>query len=114
MSGSSDKCCAEVWQRHSMRPYCCGAKAKVERDGKFYCGRHDPVASAAKAAARATEFDKEWSERKRKFALEGAAADLLSALKALVCDHGGTWRVGASDPKAIAARAAIAKAEAAV
>ncbi len=44
-------CCAGVPMRlnfYRTRP--CGCPAKVERDGKPYCGRHDPVAKAERAA----------------------------------------------------------------
>ncbi len=37
-------CETDVWSEY--RAYRCSAKAKVERDGKSYCGRHDPVAKA--------------------------------------------------------------------
>lgn len=45
-----EKCCKTVWTAGAMkkerfiwhsRP--CSRKAKVERDGRFYCGIHDPV-----------------------------------------------------------------------
>lgn len=36
-----------------MRFYACGRKAKVERDGKWYCGLHDPQRPPTPAQLRA-------------------------------------------------------------
>jgi copper(I)-binding protein len=57
---SEHRCQEKVWPAGSMRSYPCGAKAKVERDGKHYCGRHDPVRVAEKKAARAAALKVEW------------------------------------------------------
>lgn len=48
------KCCATIsgmWQS-----YGCPCMAKVVRDGKPYCGRHDPDRRKAKNAARKSEI----------------------------------------------------------
>ena len=45
------RCCNTKWTYGGYRRTCTKT-AKVERDGKWYCGIHDPVARAEKAAAR--------------------------------------------------------------
>ena len=42
MSTEPQKCCKEVYGRYSGCLEQCGKKAKVVRDGKPYCGIHDP------------------------------------------------------------------------
>ena len=42
---------------HGHRAQRCPNNAKVERDGKWYCGIHDPVARRAKSKARFVEWD---------------------------------------------------------
>lgn len=37
----------------------CGKPAKMEHEGKCYCGRHDPVKRAAKNAERHARWDRE-------------------------------------------------------
>ncbi len=45
-------CCASVPMKTNFyRPRPCKFKACVERNGKWYCKRHDPVASEAKRQA---------------------------------------------------------------
>jgi len=68
----------------------CGNKAKVEHNGKRYCGIHDPVRRAERQA------------KHEQWALEKATSDLLEACKEML-----EGRKGARDK----ARAAIAKAE---
>lgn len=51
MTDTKHTCCASVRVGDLYRWRPCGAAAKVERDGKHYCGRHDPVALDAKSKA---------------------------------------------------------------
>lgn len=54
-------CCGVIFERGYA--WECGKNAKYERDGKHYCGVHDPVAVAAR---RQKSFDKhkaEWDAR---------------------------------------------------
>ena len=78
----TETCCAKVctnpgsddrWHR-SYKP--CGKTAKFERDGKFYCGTHDPVAREAKQNATRAKWHAEWdrSAREQKFAAAAPAA----------------------------------------
>ncbi|MGZ3235751.1 MAG: hypothetical protein ACXU8A_00075 [Burkholderiaceae bacterium] len=58
-------CCAAVysgdtWHRRS-KP--CGKKAKFDRDGKHYCGTHDPVTRKAKQDASLEEFRRKCNAR---------------------------------------------------
>ena len=53
MSGHT--CCEPMRAIGWGRSYACGAKAKVERDGRWYCLRHDPVARKARADAKDAE-----------------------------------------------------------
>ena len=64
MSGNN-KCSVRVYSGGSYMGYPCGKSAKVERDGKHYCGTHDPVRVAARAAARETEFQHRWQAQKQ-------------------------------------------------
>lgn len=57
------KCCGQRWFHFSW--VSCGKTGKTERDGKFYCGRHDPVRRKEKEDARSAKFETERAERKR-------------------------------------------------
>lgn len=76
-------CCAEVLRGTEWRPRkeACGCKASVERDGKWYCKRHDPVAKAEKQDAQLKAWRLELAAKEKKNRLEQAAPDLLAALK---------------------------------
>jgi len=132
-------CCKPVYSPGALignRCHPCGAKAKHIRDGKPYCGRHDPVARKAKddakTAARAAGWERLNASR-AKAAAEAAEQkrraecydDLLAALTDLadIIDAAGlvnlscgvqlgptVWFVKASDRLGFA-RAAIAKAQ---
>lgn len=41
----------------------CSRNGKVERDGKWYCGQHDPVAVEERRAARSRRWDEEDARR---------------------------------------------------
>ena len=99
-----------VWSRHT---YACGKTAKVERDGKWYCGIHDPVRVAAKRAERDAEYARKCTERSAKWSMERAAPDLLAALKAVVhrTELGTALFHKLTEENAEQALAAIAKAE---
>jgi hypothetical protein len=73
------RCCKGIYRNYSL--YQCSAKASVERDGKFYCGRHDPVKCKAKSDARHTAFLAEVEVREKQRKKERAAEELLEQLK---------------------------------
>jgi hypothetical protein len=110
----SDKkpCCVRVYpncRAGSFRGHMCQKAAKVEREGKWYCGIHDPVTAEDKRAQRHAAWEVEYEASKAKNRLQSAAPDLLFALKNLLAvknGEGGT--VFNSDEIALAA---IAKAE---
>lgn len=56
---ASKRCEASLFS--NFRGYPCGRTAKFERDGKYYCGTHDP----AKVSARRAERDARWAEEDR-------------------------------------------------
>lgn len=82
-STKSDRhtCEAAVWARGYFRTYACGKTAKVERDGKWYCGIHDPVRLAEKRAARDAEYDRRYAENRKHQQLRDAAPELYEALR---------------------------------
>ena len=43
----------------------CGATAKIERDGNWYCKRHDPVLVKAKQDERNKAWEAEFQEKKK-------------------------------------------------
>jgi hypothetical protein len=76
-------CCAKISDNDRWRPYyhSCGKNAKYEREGKFYCGTHDPVAVAAKRDARSADYRSKCAEQTKIYRLQNAAPDLLAALQ---------------------------------
>ena len=113
MTTEAKTCCASTWSGYWNKP--CRNIGKVERDGKWYCGIHDPAAVKKKQDARNAAYEagrKEWqagidAQVKARNELARRAAcfdDLLEALK-------GVLRV--ADRATVefdAARAVIAKA----
>lgn len=75
------KCEGKKWPRDSMRPWPCGLKAKVEREGHWFCGTHDPIAVAKKDEARNAKGRAAADQRMEIWRLNGAASDLLSAAR---------------------------------
>ena len=79
------KCCTRVFSGGLYTGILCGRNAKFERDGKHFCGTHDPVARAAKDEAR-INFWRDQFLTKRAAAdaqLIAAAPDMLEALQAI-------------------------------
>lgn len=54
----------------------CKARAKVERDGKHYCGRHDPEARRAKNEEKRKQWKEEAAEHRK--AAERRALEILA------------------------------------
>ncbi len=57
------KCCAKTGNGYFGSP--CIKSAKYERDGKWYCGTHDPVAIKAKRDARNSEWKREFDAKNK-------------------------------------------------
>lgn len=60
MTTAKHKCCGSVWPAGAYRTYPCRHNAKVERDGNWYCGTHDPVAIKEKQDKKNAESDARW------------------------------------------------------
>lgn len=85
-------CCASIWDKYSFRSNACGKTAKMEHEGKHYCGIHDPLKNAKKAAEREAQWAKEREESARKFRLTQAAPEMLALLIESQASIGGDWR----------------------
>lgn len=76
------KCCGQVYvpqSFHSFRP--CDKSAKIERNGKWYCGLHDPEAKKARRAANDAKYSEKSKKNHAAWVLQCAAPDLLAACK---------------------------------
>jgi hypothetical protein len=69
MNESGQVCCSRIWDRY-YGSYPCRRRGKVDRDGKWYCGIHDPVRRKEKQDARDAAWrakqevhDKAWRRR---------------------------------------------------
>ena len=110
-------CCGTTFVQFWTRP--CGINASIERDGKWYCKKHDPVSIKEKQADKNKKWSEEYEARKAESAKKQALVaetqrradcfdDLLDALKSLVANlFEGDF---ISETRIDAARAAIAKA----
>ena len=113
MTTEAKTCCGSTWTSRWINH--CHNKGKVERDGKWYCGIHDPVAVKKKRDERNAVYAEERKEAQSRIDARvkaeaemarraGCVDDLLDALQ-------GVLRV--ADRATVefdAARAAIAKA----
>ncbi len=86
MSELRHTCCERVQKNYLF--YLCGKTAKHERDNKWYCGMHDPIAVAAKHAKRKEAHDenlrafyKAQEEKKETQRRADLYPELLDALK---------------------------------
>lgn len=76
--------CAGVFYPSGMsfpRPHKCSRKGTVERDGKWWCGIHDPVAKQKKRTAWEAKFRDKMNRERRVMRLQFAAPKMLEALK---------------------------------
>lgn len=82
----------------------CARNGVVERDGKFYCRQHDPVAVRQREDDRRAKWRGEWATevaaRKEADRLAALHADALAAIREIAAGH--------NDPRALAA-ATLAK-----
>ena len=107
MSATKHTCAARVWRGY--HSYTCGKAAKAERDGKWYCGTHDPERLRAKDEAR----EAKWAHERAIRDAEDAINSALDAAARLV--ESGAWREAdliAARSKIIDARADLANLEA--
>jgi len=77
----------DMWHPHK-----CGQKASVEREGKWYCKRHDPVALNAKRDEKEkawnARFNKDMAEARSNRAAVASVDDLLRAVKLVLALDG--------------------------
>lgn len=82
------RCCATVYD-HSMnfpRPKQCKRNAMVERDGKPYCGTHDPVSKQSRDEARSAQWKKESEARSLRWKKETALWNLGDLVESSATD----------------------------
>ena len=78
-----EQCCALVskgttWHRYRMR---CTRNKKVEREGRPYCGKHDPVKVAEKYAKRQMKWDENDKRRARERITGNIGAAVVESYK---------------------------------
>lgn len=117
------QCQKHIYDGGSFRGYSCSRKGKVERNGRWYCNQHDPVAVAERDKRKNEEWERQWEEKKvRRAEQEAQRIDnerKLAAFPALVeaCNLAlgeAPWCPLGEDVKAklkAALRAALAKDE---
>lgn len=88
---SKQQCCVEVWGE--WRSHQCSRAGKIERDGKFYCGQHDPVAIKEKDEEKRRQREAESKARARQAELQSLRYQVCAGLTAAdlrrVLDLGG-------------------------
>jgi hypothetical protein len=82
----SETCCKKISNRDAWHPvyHTCGKPAKVEVDGKHYCGIHDPIKRERREQERQQGRDAEWQESRRIQRLHNASQDMLDTLQFLI------------------------------
>ena len=85
---SAPKCAERVYPSGSWCGHDCTKTVKVERDGKWYCGIHDPVKVAEKraeraAAARARMDEADRAYRRQK-AIQKAERELIDMVMEII------------------------------
>jgi uncharacterized Zn finger protein (UPF0148 family) len=111
----SNTCCALVRAGSQWHRIACGKTAKVEHEGKWYCGIHDPVKKAAKDKEREAKWKAQWELDAQRNRMQSAAPELYERLQATT-DYMARWQTPTSfnyEWQAIidANRAALAKAK---
>lgn len=96
---------AAGWNGWNSHP--CRNKGKVERDGKWWCGIHDPVAKDEREAKRGpAKWERDIVARKalhERISLTGIRAGLRAAEEAIdrSLGHGATAAIRAIDPTTV-------------
>lgn len=78
MKKDEPRCCAEI--QSDYRFYQCGHKGKVQRGGKWYCGRHDPEKVALRKKKREEKWQAESKVNKEKWARHAAVYDACEGI----------------------------------
>ena len=83
------RCCGRVWT--DFRSGGCSAKGKIEREGKFYCMRHDPVRVEEKRIERQKQFNIKYAAWRDKAAMQERRKqmyiEMTGALIAIAAGH---------------------------
>lgn len=117
---ANEKCVGLVRSSGNYWSHPCGKLAKVERNGKWYCGLHDPVPKAERTKKRGPSvweqrLGAQTRERARQAARDQALRELVEAAKAIREDFPPGLEEWYFDPSEntnfIALAKAIAKAE---
>ncbi|KKK46706.1 hypothetical protein LCGC14_3162570 [marine sediment metagenome] len=111
----AEEMCSKRFPGNFGRGSPCSRKAKVFRDGKGFCGLHDPEVVAARRAKQYAKWEaewKRWAKERRLQPIHEAAEDLLAALEDLR-EEWGCWCIAGDNhlPPCLAAQAAVAKAK---
>jgi hypothetical protein len=81
-AATKQKCCCVVYQREIRSSFDCGRNAIVTRDGRSYCGVHDPDRLAIRRRANEARWRAENEARDTIIAKEQAYHDIaVEALK---------------------------------
>lgn len=80
MSNEKHTCTTLVYSSWSIRWGGCGKPAKVERNGRWYCGIHDPVKLAAKRAERDAKYERWATRREWDLKLQSLREDIVYAV----------------------------------
>ena len=111
----SAQCSGTVWE--GCHGYACGKPAKVEVDGKWFCGIHNPARIETRRAAQEIKWEAKRVEMGAKFALAkkrehlaDCAPALLAALQLVAGDEWGSMSGVEMDDALSKARAAIKQA----
>jgi hypothetical protein len=62
---TKNPCVKRVFTEHALRGHPCGNPGKVEFEGQWYCGVHDPIKRKAKHADDAKKGKAEWERKKQ-------------------------------------------------
>ena len=81
--------------------YQCRNRAKVERDGKPYCGIHDPERVAARRRAQDAHYAEKSRQMHRRWDLERSAGPMRSAILLALEDWEGGGAVTAESGEAM-------------
>lgn len=70
------RCCEKVFDGMSIRGHQCTRNGKVERNGNWYCGQHDPEAAKARREAQNAKWQAERAaEAEKRRARDAEAAE---------------------------------------
>jgi hypothetical protein len=83
-------CCGQVWVKMGRwgEHQLCGKTAKFDREGKWYCGIHDPERLKAKSAERIAKWQAEWERYRKRRQREEAAWELLELCEEIASECG--------------------------